>query len=284
MNIKETRCIDASIRYLESRLDSERTFYACPEDDAAIPINMRIDASFGVGTRKFALEHTMIEPYEGHIKTAALARKAESYLRSQLKGLRFPVGVDVALPSNWHELSSRNRDREAFLRQVAKLIWKEKLTIGKMPDNHRLIDIGSIDGIKITVGRNSFEKIENGEREICLVPMVADYESGRQNRIERSLRDKLPKLKEWSNGYELVLVLENNDISLTNESSIIGILKQLWENENLIPCNFVFYINTSHSTWRLCPIVFDGGWHHTKDSGLLRIIQYIENDLLSNLI
>jgi len=283
MNIRENRCIDASIKFLEGQLNATLSNFSCPENDLSITQNMRIDALAEIGLRKFAFEHTIVEPYEGHIESHAATKWAEDKLRAMLKDLQLSVGLDVLLPADWYEKIVRGRPRNEFLTEIATLITTRKTNIERMADNDRPEDLETIQGVEVQICRNSLETIDDEGLEICIGLFAGNYKTLRKPRIERSLLSKLPKLEKWANVNETILVLENRDISLTNVWSVVDTLQTLWNSDQSIPCDFVFYINASHSTWRLHPIIFERKWRHTKSNGLIRSFKFDEADLSPDL-
>ncbi|MGH7935785.1 MAG: hypothetical protein ACREF8_02110 [Chthoniobacterales bacterium] len=74
----------------------------------------------------------------------------------------------------------------------------------------------------------------------------ATLEPSRKDRIRRTCAKKFPKLQDWSRrGARTILILEDNDISSTNEALVWEALKSLrgefefWPNEIYVVCTFL---------------------------------------------
>jgi len=216
---REEKCIEFVLRTIEKRLMKNRSNVWRPEENRDTPSDRRIDAVARIGGQDFALEHTMVEPYEGHYKQGVVTQKARIYLWKQLEKFDLKVGIDIALPNGFSTLYPKQKQREKFIRALASLIREKQSEIESLGDDDRFYEIGVIGEIPIKVVRNGFEKIGEDTRP-DLLSMAGDYQKWRPDRIQRSLADKLPKLKRWGKDHQTVLILENRDISLTSWRSV----------------------------------------------------------------
>src|SRR5260370_1302965 len=79
----EGQACDAIVRYLESRENGVRANLRWPEKEQhAAPI----EVAFKIGDQLYALEHTLIEPFEGHVRMEAEAGRLFAPIEDALKG------------------------------------------------------------------------------------------------------------------------------------------------------------------------------------------------------
>lgn len=280
MEENEQKCIDFVLRRLESQFSQVRTEVRCPEENLNTPTDMRIDIVSTIGAEKFAIEHTMIEPYEEHHKQGIATNEAAMNLKADLKDLDLKVGIDVALPSNWSEKFPKKKKRRIFIKKLANLVIEHKVTLESLPDDEMFVSLGEIDGITIRVVRNSFEIYDPSDTCPYLLSLAPDnYSLLRSDRIKRSLNDKLPKLCKWQGGHRTVLILENRDLSLTNWHSVRREIEKIWVNEAAPPINYLYLIYTTTNKWRLFPFVENGKWTSLKPNGLVQMEQFNRADL-----
>jgi hypothetical protein len=70
LNFNEGKVCDAIVRRLEARADDSRSGLRWPEQERhAFPV----EVAFTIGDQLFALEHTGIEPFKGHVQMDAEA-------------------------------------------------------------------------------------------------------------------------------------------------------------------------------------------------------------------
>lgn len=281
MDEREEKCIDFVIRAIENRLKQKRGNVWCPETTPQIPRDQRIDAVAEIGEQKFAFEHTMIEPYEGHHKQGVVTHKAETHLRSRLEGLDLNIGIDIALPNNWSDQYPRQKQRQRFITALASLVREKLSDIELLKDDDRFFNIGKIDEISIKVVRNNFEEMDDTGTLPYLILIAGDFQNGRIGRLRRSLDDKLPKLIRWGKDHQTVLILENRDISLTGWHSVRPVIEGLWNESGVIPVDYLYFVNATINKWRLLPFVEEGKWSIPKPSSLVRVDRIDKSELSS---
>lgn len=281
MDEREEKCIDFAIRAIEYRLNRKRGKVWCPEVTPDTPRNRRIDAVAEIGERKFAFEHTMIEPYEGFHKQGVVTRKAETHLRKRLEGLDLKVGIDIALPNNWSDQYPKQKQKQRFIEALAILVREKLPEIELLRGDDRFLCLGDIEGIPVEVVRNGFEEMDGSDTRPFLMPFAGDFRNGRITRIERSLDDKLPKLLRWEPSHQTILILENRDISLTGQHSVRPIIEKLWNAAGEIPIDYLYFVNATIDKWRLFPFVEERKWAISKPSGLVRVDGIDKSELSS---
>ena len=83
----EGKACDAVVRAIEKRTGKIRTHLRRPEVDGVGP---PVDLRLNIGAQEFAIEHTLIEPFENQIKMEVVTiREIFDYFRENLS-LPFP--------------------------------------------------------------------------------------------------------------------------------------------------------------------------------------------------
>lgn len=284
MNEQESKCLDAVLRYLADHEGVRSNKLWSPEENASLAdVDRRVELVAECNGRNFAFEHTLLEPYEGHKKHGIVTKLAESELRAFLSTTPFPFGIDVALPSRWVERIDSKKKRNQFIKGVAELVQREIAAICLLQDDEKFLKLGTVNSIEIMIVRNGFENLEKQELQPCLTLLADDYRAKRPDRIRRALADKIPKLSSWGKTHETVLILENQDISLTGFHSILPILQTEWNDLGNLPIDYVFVIDTSLRTWWLYPLIERKNWSWARANGLVRSFQFDEAELKGKL-
>ena len=75
--------------------------------------------------------------------------------------------------------------------------------------------------------------------------------------MQRTLNKKLPKLHWWANeGAHTILILESDDIALTNQVAVFEALRVNLPDQSFRP-DYVFYVDTTGSTWIIHPLIIE---------------------------
>jgi hypothetical protein len=217
----EGRACDAVIRRLEARAGCSRAHLSSPKDEGhAWPVELVCEISNQI----FALEHTGIEPFEGHVKLSAIAdvhfRPIEDAVRAIL-----PLGdfYQLEIPAlATHRLKLRELCKvqraivawavdvapTLFASPYARRIWPES----RAADSSIPFDITLVRFL--SVGPPGTFSIRH---------VAANVPDTRKGRIRRAYEKKASKLAAWRNqaNARSVLIFEENDIRLTN-AHLIG--------------------------------------------------------------
>jgi hypothetical protein len=230
----EGKAIDAVLRRIEERDKSGRHNHGHSPDDMSHPDpKRRVDYVCTVGERLYAFEHTGIEPFGNQIEMEVRNRalfepviKRFNNTRSdnEFWELYHPVEASVGL-----------RGREVNRVSTALINWIET-DAARFPSTrygNRLANpfLGeTVPGVPFPVSlhRWSFDDIfPPGQSPLCNRFMIRPYvgddvEGARLVRLQKACEDKFPKLASWkrNSGAHTVLVLEENDMSLTNHQRV----------------------------------------------------------------
>jgi hypothetical protein len=229
LSYNEGKACDAVIRVLETREGKGRNNVRIPEQERhAAPIEFACN----IGDRLFALEHTGIEPFAGHMQMEAeadrLFRPIETLLANKLPpNDTFELGIPV------NALQGLKKKDLAQI-QAALVAWVEATapTVPVASYAHYLRSIQKVrpPGVPFDVRLDRFQSIvPPGRFQIKHSITDEDLEPSRRARIRAACEKKFPKLEAWRHDAlaRTVLVLEDNDIQLTNPQRVFDTLAAL---------------------------------------------------------
>jgi hypothetical protein len=228
LHFNEGKACDAVLRRLEAREGAPRTNLRSPERERhPVPVELACE----INGRLFAIEHTGIEPFAGHMQLEAEA------------GVHFrPIEAMVAgrLPPNEHfelhmPVKATHDLKGAALRRVHEIIaaWivatAPTLQIARLGRYVTPIRWVTLPGVPfpVTLHRTTTEGFPP---HFSLRHMVeANHEAERIDRMREACQRKFPKLARWKRDYgaRTVLVLEENDIQLTNQQVVADALLEV---------------------------------------------------------
>jgi hypothetical protein len=228
----ERKACDAVARSLETLAYAKRSNPRSPEDER---MGAPVEYVFDLAGKTYALEHTIVEAFEGQINTnvdfAAFVGPVERALDQKLPApgvfrLTFPIDPSAGIkrrdiPKVRAAIISWVQEKAAELHAECP----EQPTKHRKPNGHRNVRKEKIAGLfDIQLFRETGWWMPDMAKGRLLVGRYAPtaYEDLRKPRIDATLNKKLPKLQAWKdNGARSVLILENGDISLSNHVIIL---------------------------------------------------------------
>lgn len=264
----EEAVCEAVVRHLERESGAIRSDVTYPEHDHdGPPVEMRL----AIGGRRIAIEHTLVEPFTGAIRTsvefAELLAGVEEELAGSLSGpgtyvLTFPI----------HPTAGQHRSTHPALR-AALVDWvriaaaelhaecPERLPAERRPSGFVGRRRGEVGGIAVTL-RLRVCWSESGRHDGRLFverEVKGDVEAMRRERIATALDRKLPKLAACHDlGDETVLVLEYSDLALTNHVFVAQALEAVLATRTGWPDHVFLAETTLPEQWHLFRPVVDG--------------------------
>jgi hypothetical protein len=185
----------------------------------------RVELTFDVAGQAYAMEHTLIEPFEGFLaqnnSDAQSVRDVEMELRSRLPG-----DSDFFL---WIPSTSFDGLAAAEITKVKRAMIDAVLAAATTAPVEATYRSGngtwlSVPGWTFEFGFRRFERTVD-EPKLRVFRVVDDAETQRLERMKRACAKKQPKLTWWkAAGARSILVLENNDIQLSNQPNIAAAL------------------------------------------------------------
>ena len=174
----------------------------------------RVELVCQLGESVVALEHTGTEPFEGHVKLQAEAKRRVQPLVDEVIP-KLPADEDFYLEVSlmeWGKLSGKELDR--VHRVLAEWISTSAQTVPIAKFGRIIRGPGAIvPGVPFPVRLHRMERYGGLKIPFHLRFFAGDIETQRLDRMRRTLRDKCPKLAGWKSqtGAQTVLILEWSD-------------------------------------------------------------------------
>ena len=262
MNKKnEGKCCDAVLRVLECQFDAKRADLHAP--DKGDRTNQRADVCVALGKKRYVLEHTRIEPFEEAIATGMFL---DDFMKPIKVGLSGPLPgraiYSLLLPQD-PRLSPDMKDHKhavqaelaAFVSAEARLLHQQALTVrvGKFVQTEREIPALGYPAVLQCASLGGPSETESG---VFGAVRIVDpsLEEQRFRRISRALAEKCPKLqRSKERGARTVLVLESNDIALSNSGVIRETLDRI-PKEPVSEPDEIYLVETDYEQWAVFPM------------------------------
>jgi hypothetical protein len=220
LRFNEGKSCDAVLRVLEAREGHTRSAVRLPERErhpAPIELACRI------GDTLFALEHTGIEPFAGHVQMTAEADRLFRPIEIMLAGKLPPDDTfQLGLPVN----ALQGMKKKDLAQVQAALVAYVEAAAPAVPLASygrylRTIQKVQPPGVPFAVRLDRFQTVV-GRFMITHFTPEAGVEPSRETRIRAACAKKFPKLETWRKDAQArtVLVLEDNDIQLTNPARV----------------------------------------------------------------
>jgi hypothetical protein len=258
----EGKACDAVIRHIEARENSQRKDLKHPEmDKKNIPHNKHVELTFKVGELFFAIEHTGIEPFPGQIESSVYSHKLFSPIIERVAGklpnteffkLCVPSKIDTLKPS---QIASIQEILVNWIEEIAPTLPISDYRIATPIEEVREPEVP----FKVMLYRYNITPINltrlGGRLQLCNIVDDVFIEAERKKRIYTACNKKYPKLFEWKkeDHARTILVLEENDINLTNHQLVINAFIDI---DNKIPTkpDEVYLVSTCIDTtwWVTC--------------------------------
>ncbi len=231
-----------------------------------------------LGEQEYAIEHTIIEPFENNIKTELTVVEIRQYLiqclAGQLPGPMYyvlQVPKDVCLPRGKVKRVRALKNLAEWILSSAQTMYERNtllslpidchgipISLYCFPDDSIKDDLSCINcTVELLRWRNGIE----AGRKPGFVQTVLDYpedlESFRTERIRRAFADKFPKLAKCrADGARTVLVLESQDAAHTRFDLIGNQLPALLAGRTYLP-DEIFLVESNLGLWWVYPMKYD---------------------------
>jgi hypothetical protein len=210
----EGKTCDSIVRRLEEREGCSRSDMRWPEQEQH---KAPIEVAFKLGNQLFALEHTGIEPFGGHVEMENRAKTWYAPITDCLKdALGTTALFELYIPINAFQ-NMKKLDRRII--QNALIDWVKRTAptmphLGRGKGSHVGPTAVSQVPFKVTLSRSEPRRIPISFQ---IRHEVKDIEKLRAKRIQKAIDKKFPKLAYWKTdeNAKTILVLEANDVQLT---------------------------------------------------------------------
>jgi hypothetical protein len=209
MTFNEGKACDAVIRVLEIRVRQIRGNLRFPEQEGhAAPIELTCH----LGNRLFAIEHTGIEPFHGHVQLQNQAATHFDPIRAMLKGKLPPNETfELMIPAKATQ-DIRKRNLPDVQAKLAAWVEATAPTLPLAPFCRYDTSQRNVrpPGVPFEVSLYRFQWMGSP---FSISHAVSGLEASRELRIQEACARKFPKLDAWckSSGARTVLILEDND-------------------------------------------------------------------------
>jgi hypothetical protein len=250
LRFNEGKACDAVLRHLERRDGATRTRMRFPDNEGhSAPVELVCT----IGDRLYAIEHTGIEPFEGHMQGNAENERLIQPIVAGVAG-RLPPNEEFQLQMPTGAMEAlRGRDVSAVHRRLIDWIIESAPSLW-IPPRGRMdtqVQATHIPAVPFPVKLYRLQsRIFQGK--LNVVHAVSNVESQRLKRITTALKKKMPKLAAWQRdaGARTVLVLEENDIQLTNHEVVTKAVLKAEETLGRA-ADEIYVVSTSITPWHL---------------------------------
>jgi hypothetical protein len=267
LEFNEGKACDAVIRVLEARADHRRIDLRSPEREGhASPIELTCT----IGEVLFAIEHTGIEPFAGHLKMDAEAEKHIRPIEAMLAGKLPPAETfELNMPAGATQgmlLKEVRRIQEALAAWIVETA--PKLPIARYSEYLTSIQKAQPAGVPFEVSLYRFQTLIPPPR-FQIKHIVSNLDQARELRVQKACIDKFPKLAAWrQTGARTVLVLEENDIFLTNAQNVYEALAKVEQEFSNRPDEIYLVGTMTESFWFVHALrVDDQGYYELSRAG-----------------
>lgn len=268
-NPHEGMACDAVIRLMEQRYGSQCSNISCPENENADP---PVDLRFTLGTQQYAMEHTRIEAFERQIQISRQFHELVSPVVEQLNGrMPGPAVYRIVSPSIPNLRRTNLTSEEA---QQSLLEWVQE-EAQRLNDNnpdvptrelnpHEIVECytgtpaGFPENYQVILIREAHWSLSERHYGILFAYPVApqNLEQQRSSRLRRALSNKCPKLHRCKNrSTRTILILEDSDISLSNNVLIEDALAEAISQRNDLP-DEIYLVESGLNRWAVRAMKF----------------------------
>ena len=251
----EGKVCDAIVRYLEARDGATRAEVESPEaTHHADPVEL----TWKFGNQLFALEHTGIEPFEDHMRLEAEAKRHFDPICDALRNVSPNEIIELHVPA---KAMLGRRKAEVVLIQAAITAWARQ-TAPTLRTRSYADYIGDVlwtkvPGVPFELRLFRFENLSRQNGWVRVVHSVGgDHEQQRRDRLQKACDKKFPKLAAWrqKRSAHTILVLEENDIQLTNHVMVAETYLQLALGRTDRP-DETYLVSSCIEPWSVWPIL-----------------------------
>lgn len=249
------KCCDAVLRILEERGSATRSAPTFPEKEHH-PAPVELVCM--IGPTRYALEHTKIEAYPEQMQDGIHFTDALAHLETSLTdALPKHAWYMLVIPtSSFKDITTKEAD--SIGEKVSEWVVR---TAQRLKPSNRQMELLSenIDGVPFRLTLQATIGIPDLYGKLSIARSApADLEALRTSKIEQMLAKKLPKLQAWANdNAHAVLILESEDISLTNHQVVLDALKLCLPAQSFCP-EYIFFIYATGSSWIVQTLVSEG--------------------------
>jgi hypothetical protein len=251
----EGKVCEAIVQHLEKGANGAvRSSVRAPEKEGhAAPVEF----AFKIGDQLHALEHTVIEPFAGHLKLEAQAQQRFKPIEDALKqALGKTAFFQLIIPADALE-GKKATDLPGI--QQAVINWV-KTAAATMPTRNdglgTSIRAGEVPGVGFPLELHRFDPTPIPLHYFKISHVVLDLDRLRKERMNEAIEKKFWKLGAWKRDEraKTVLVLENRDVQLSPPDVVADTFVPLAKTRQDRP-DETYLVMTCFEPWHLWPIL-----------------------------
>jgi hypothetical protein len=259
LKFDESRACDAIIRHLEARAKAARKNVVL-RDTHRDP-TIRVELTFDLGLRTYALEHTGIEPFPDFVRLNNEAPRLLEPIKSALAGA---LPADDVFELHMPVFALRGHNKKG-LRLIQDALVTHIIANAPTLKTRSYADyIGDITavmppGVPFSVRLYRFDSMGFGGRFQVVNTVTGDREARRRARIRTACDKKFPKLAAWktAEGARTILILEDNDIQLTNQALVADAFIPIARQRYDAPDETYMLMTCNEDAWYAWPLLID---------------------------
>ena len=263
----EGKCCDAVLKLIEARTGSRRSQMTFPENEGH---TAPIELTCSVGGLTYALEHTGIEPFAGHVEMSRQASWRFAPIEQLVAGrlpsqstyeLGIPIGALTAF---------KGKALAAAQEAIAAHVIHKAPSVPIAPYGRYLRQVRSTTpaGVPFPVRLDRFQTVISPDRFIVRHSINQSVlDAARRERLKTALDKKLPKLAAWQ--ARTILILEDNDVQLTDVATVFDTLENLRRSYQFWPTEIYLVSSISLELWFVSTLLIDGrSFYDLADAGI----------------
>lgn len=261
------KCCDAVLRILERKFEGGHRERVTTDGGSS---GAGVEVTCFIGPNQFALEHTRIDPYSDRVSDDI---RTEQFMAPVIERLdqELTASDNDAFKLVFDVLALAGRRRGEWAALQTRLVEWTKATAPTLdePDLGRFTSYsGKPAGLPFAVTLQRVKRLTSKVSYMRYEP--EDLEAKRGVRVKKALSDKLPKLATYKrDGMSSVLVLEDDDIAISNEALIgAAVAEGLRESQFPAP-DAIYLVETAvASLWIVICLKYETAtWPDTAPSG-----------------
>lgn len=250
MQFYEGKACDAVVKRLEARHGAVRQGIWFPE---RVRHEAPIEMVCTVGPTLYAFEHTGIEPFEGHLKMRVLLEKHFTAIERRAAGLLPPGDFNLYFPAG----ATVNMKGGPVRRMQDEIVaWVARMAptlppLGRRPQGPLVTRAADRNvPFEVKICRSG---IGLGNGGLAVGHLVDNtLEARRVKRLLRAYEKKIKQLLPWrASGARLVLILEENDLSVTNPYLVASALREIEASSEHRPDEIYLLSTANTAEWHV---------------------------------
>ena len=253
----EGKSCDAIISRIEAREGAVRANIRFPEkENHTAPVEVVCE----IGGKKYAFEHTGIEPFSGHVKLQKEASSKLQPIKDALVGYlpqseRFVLLIPAkALEGlNGRSLDNAQRNLIDWIKQVGPSL--QIAAIGRYITPIQKVFLRDVP-FEVSLHRSA---TGGHPGSFNIIHEVATVEEQRFERIQSGYAKKVPKLEQWrqESRARSILIFEDNDIQLTNPQLVADAVMRIEQESSQKPDEIYLVTTCIDDPWYIWALRID---------------------------